>query len=494
MLFRLQFSVALLVCFGWLGGMANGQDGNVVKAKLASNSAPSNKQKVSGQTKNQRAQDDGKGPAYTSIPKGDLCFPLMGEFVGKAKNAEGAQEVLALQVRVIGKDKFDAIAYRGGLPGQSKFESEPTRMVGQRSDGFLILSGGPWAIFVEKNGCSVVGKKGELLGKLKRIKRSSPTLLSPPPEGAFVLFDGTSTKNFTTAEMTKDGLLMQGADVMPMFQDFDLHIEFKLPYMPQADSQKRSNSGLYLQSRYECQILDSFATTPVINGCGALYRFKAPDLNMSLPPLTWQTYDVRFTAPRWASDGSKVRNAHITSWVNGVKVQDNVSLPNKTGAGKTEEPILLPIKFQDHGDPVRFRNAWIVDRGLGTVEFPRHTTKEQRAAVAKAIQDKLKAERRKRAEALRLKKEKAAEKKRLADQELKKAEAELKKVEVPDEPEAKKKPRGKKPAKAAAKPEASKQPAQPAKKEKPQQNKVEEKKSKRSGKKKDQEKKDPAEV
>jgi hypothetical protein len=91
----------------------------------------------------------------------------------------------------------------------------------------------------------------------------------------------------------------------------------------------------------------------------------------------WQTYDIRFTAPRWAADKTKIRNAHITSWLNGVKVQDDVDVPSSTGNGKPEEPSLLPTLLQDHGNPVRFRNAWIVDRGLLTNDsFPVKATRE----------------------------------------------------------------------------------------------------------------------
>ena len=246
-----------------------------------------------------------------------------------------------------------------------------TKMIGRRSGEFLVLSGGPWAIFVEKDHCKLIGRDGKSLGRMERLVRTSPTLGAEPPKGASVMFDGTSVDQFSNAQMTKEGLLMEGADFKPMFQDFNLHAEFRLPFMPQADGQSRSNSGLYLQSRYECQVLDSFGTEPMINGCGALYRFKKPDLNMCFAPLVWQTYDVHFTAPRWSSDGSKFRNARITSWLNGGKVQDDVELPNKTGAEKTEEPVLLPIKFQNHGDPVRFRNVWIIDRGLMQIDtFP----------------------------------------------------------------------------------------------------------------------------
>jgi len=209
----------------------------------------------------------------------------------------------------------------------------------------------------------VIDRDGQRVGRLDRVERQSPTLGAQPPKGAMVLFDGSDTEQFTNASMTEDGLLMQGADLKPMFQDFNLHLEFMVPYMPAGRGQGRGNSGVYLQSRYEVQILDSFAMEPVNNGCAGLYRFREPDLNACLPPLKWQTYDIVFTAPRWASDGSKLKNARITVWHNGVKVHDNVELPNKTGAGKPEEPTLLPIRLQDHGNPVRFRNIWIIDRG-----------------------------------------------------------------------------------------------------------------------------------
>ncbi|MGB7342750.1 MAG: DUF1080 domain-containing protein [Pirellulaceae bacterium] len=317
------------------------------------------------------AESKEKGPAYTEPPKKDLSYDLMGEFVGPVKIDGDEEQTLGIQVRPTGKENFEAVSYFGGLPGEENHQPGLTKMIGRRAGDFLVLSGGPYAIFVEKDECRLIGRDGNLAGTLKRAVRTSSTMGAQPPEGAMVVFDGTNIDNFTSGQMTTDGLLMQGSDFKPMFQDFNLHVEFRLPYMPMAEGQQRGNSGLYLQSRYECQVLDSFGTEPVFNGLGSLYRFKTPDLNMAFPPLAWQTYDVQFTAPRWASDGSKLRDAHISTWINGVKVQDNVALPDKTGAGKQEEPLLLPIRLQDHGDPVRFRNIWIVDRGLAPMEsFP----------------------------------------------------------------------------------------------------------------------------
>jgi hypothetical protein len=329
----------------------------------------------------------------------------------------------------------------GGLPGQDKHQPEPIRMIGRRSGDFVVLSGGPWAIFVEKDSCLLLDREGNKVGRLERTYRTSPTLGARPPKDSVVLFDGTNIDHFTNAQMTNEGLLMEGADLKPMFQDFNLHVEFRLPYMPEADGQARANSGLYLQSRYECQVLDSFALDPVFNGCGALYRFRKPDFNMCLPPLVWQSYDIQFTAPRWAADGSKIRDAHITSWVNGVKVQDNVALPDKTGAGNEEEPILLPIRIQDHGDPIRFRNIWIVDRGLAVGDFPVYPTKEELEAAAKAEEErKMKEAAAKKAAAEKKKAEAEAEKKKAEAAKKEAAKAEMKEKEKAKEGDAKKEP------------------------------------------------------
>ena len=378
------------------------------------------------------AENNAKGPAFTEPPKGDKDFALMGEFLGEITPVDGEKETLGLQLRSLGDGSFDAQSFLGGLPGQDKHKPEAFRMIGQRSDDFVVLSGGPWVMIVENDHCLLVDRKGNKIGKLNRLQRSSPSMGALPPEDAIVLFDGKNVDQFSNAQMTKDGLLMQGADLKPMFQDFNLHVEFRIPYMPKAEGQSRGNSGLYLQSRYECQVLDSFGLDRLQNGLGSLYRFKKPDVNMALPPLSWQTYDVQFTAPRWAADGSKVRNARITSWINGVKVQDNVELPNKTGAGQQEEPILLPTKFQDHGDPVRFRNVWLVDRGLATGNFPVYPTKEELEAAKNAKIAAAKKEAAKKAAADK----KAASEKAAADKKADAEKADAEKATAEKKPEA----------------------------------------------------------
>jgi hypothetical protein len=327
-----------------------------------------------------------RSPAAADLSRVDQDYALQGEFAGNVPTADQKDRVIALQVRATGHGRFHALQFDGGLPGEVQKPNRPVVLVGKRSEQFLVLSGGPWGVFVHPDHCLLVDATGQSVGQLHRVYRESPTLGVGAPKPATVLFNGSSTDLLANARLTDNGLLMEGTNMIPMFQDFDLHLEFMLPYMPETSGQNRANSGVYLLSRYEVQILDSFAMSTTFNGCGSLYRYHKPDLNMCLPPLVWQTYDISFTAPRWAADGKKLKNAKVTVWLNGVKVHDKLELTDKTGAGAPEEVVLLPIKLQDHGTPVRFRNIWLVDRGAdGWVKFPVLATEEEKATARASI-------------------------------------------------------------------------------------------------------------
>ncbi len=322
------------------------------------------------------AKTEARIAAEKKAEEADLDRSLLGEFAGMVEVERKKTGRVALQVRPVGGGAFEALQFEGGLPGERNLGGQPVALVGKRNGDFLVLSGGPWAVFVEPEHCLVLDRDGRRVGRLKRLVRQSPTLGAPPPKEATVLFDGHGTDQFTTALVAPEGLLVQGAEIRPMFTDFNLHLEFTLPLVPEGRDQGRGNSGVYLQSRYEVQILDSFAEPPVSNAGGSLYRYRPPDVNLSFPPLVWQTYDIAFTSPRWGADGKKLTNARITVWHNGVKIHDDVELENKTGAGQEESPTLLPIRLQDHGNPVRFRNIWVVDRGLLPAgKFPVRATK-----------------------------------------------------------------------------------------------------------------------
>ena len=145
------------------------------------------------------------------------------------------------------------------------------------------------------------------------------------------------------------------------FTDFKLHIEFRTPFQPTAGGQGRGNSGVYLQGRYEVQVLDSYGLESKDNDCGGIYGVAAPLVNACKAPTIWQSYDIEFHAPR-CDNGKKVEPARMTVHHNGVKIHDDVKIPvDNTRAGLGGDPCEPgPILLQDHGNPVQFRNVWVV--------------------------------------------------------------------------------------------------------------------------------------
>jgi hypothetical protein len=297
----------------------------------------------------------------TDPAKADADFPFQGEYVGIVKTGEGDQKIGA-QVIALGEGKFQIQGHIGGLPGDGWDKSERKPAEGQR-DGNLVKIANEQANITIKEGAIIIVHDGIPCGELLKAERASPTLNARPPVGSIVLFDGTTAEHFNGGKLTEDGLLMPGVTSKRQFEDFTLHLEFKLPYMPAARGQARGNSGCYLQGRYEVQILDSFGLEGKNNECGGIYEIKDPDVNMCLPPLAWQTYDIDYTAARYDSAGAKTANARITVRHNGVVVQDNVELPRATRAAPVKEgPEPGPVYLQDHGNPVRFRNIWVVEK------------------------------------------------------------------------------------------------------------------------------------
>lgn len=145
------------------------------------------------------------------------------------------------------------------------------------------------------------------------------------------------------------------------FQDFRAHVEFWLPELPpDVTGQDRANSGVYLQERYEVQILDSYGDTTLADDeAGAIYTKKAPDVNAATAPKTWQTYDITFRAARYDASGEKTEDARITVVWNGVTVHDDVAVDGPTGGGVAEDPTAGALRLQDHGSKIRYRNVWV---------------------------------------------------------------------------------------------------------------------------------------
>ena len=141
--------------------------------------------------------------------------------------------------------------------------------------------------------------------------------------------------------------------------DFKLHVEFRVPYMPDKMGQARGNSGVYVQGRYEVQVLDSYGLESKNNDCGGIYTVAAPLVNACKAPTVWQSYDIEYTSPKY-EDGKKVEGARLTVYHNGVKIHDNVEFPKECPGGQKEDANPGPFQLQDHGDPVNYRNIWVV--------------------------------------------------------------------------------------------------------------------------------------
>ena len=306
------------------------------------------------------AQDLKKG--VTELAHVDADFHIQGEYSGNVTQADGWCRAVGLQVVALGDGKFDALWYPGGLPGNGYDGSTRRKLSGQRAGDLVVLTGDGQTIELRQGyAASVKNAAGGIVGYLSPMYRYSLTAGAAPPANAIVLFDGKHTDRLKNAKVTPDGLLEIGCETKDPVQNFALHAEFRTPYMPYAKGQARGNSGFYLQKRYEVQVLDSFGLELQNNDCASLYKFKAPDLNMSFPPLRWQTYDIDFTAPKFDADGQRTAKGRITVRHNGIVVHNQLELEKKTGGGSVEGPNPLPILFQNHGNAVHFRNVWLID-------------------------------------------------------------------------------------------------------------------------------------
>jgi len=294
-------------------------------------------------------------PAYTTVETAGPDFALQGEYEGTAGPTRLGANVIAL-----GNGTFRLIVHRNGLPGagwdgSAKIESEGSRA------GEIVPFQGAWPATLSKSGIAGKTDTGTEF-KLQRVERHSPAEGSPAPAGAIVLFDGHHTDAWQNGRMDERKLLSCGTKTRESFQSFQLHIEFLLPFKPLGRGQGRGNSGVYLQDRYELQVLDSFGLKGADNECGGIYKHSGAKVNMCYPPLQWQTYDIDFTAAQFDSAGKKIHPAIITVKHNGVTVQDHLEPDSATPGGgfENEVPAPGPIQLQSHENPVFYRNIWIV--------------------------------------------------------------------------------------------------------------------------------------
>ncbi len=289
-------------------------------------------------------------PTYTcpeNAAEADHRFTLQGEYL---KDGNGIQVAANL-------GQYHVLRYQGGLPGAGWDGSEITSSLESEE------------------------AVSELVATARKQERTSPTAGQEAPEGAIVFFPESGKPDGVGFDKVRgnvrDLLMWDGSVTAVPLSDFELHLEFRLPFKPDRplSHQDRGNSGIYIFHRYECQVIDSFGLiyeegknaveelSKTTQWCGSFYLTKTPDVPMAFPPLRWQTYDITFRAPRFDAAGKKTENARISVRHNGVLIHDDVELVKGTGAGgKKEEVGEGEIIFQGHGNPVAFRNVWAVKK------------------------------------------------------------------------------------------------------------------------------------
>ena len=305
-----------------------------------------------GQEKDKKKTEPKKqANVYTDPDTAPIDYKIQGEYLNE-------KEKFAAQVVARGNGKFDVYFLDGGLPGagwdlKSKKVKIEAKLNPDSSQATLAQRAGA------SGGGQIDAKQGTLLGvtddgkyyMLTRVERQSPTMGAKPPEGAVILFDGKNADEWKEGKMAGD-LLSVPNTTKKSFKDFKLHIEFRTPFQPTAGGQGRGNSGVYVCGR-EVQVLDSFGLKGEQNECGGLYGYRAPDVNMCLPPLVWQTYEITHRAGNIDPATKKQGGPTITVVHNGVVVHDNYELKGAASQGV--------IHLQNHGNPVVYRNVWLVE-------------------------------------------------------------------------------------------------------------------------------------
>ena len=306
-----------------------------------------------------------KGPVATNLSEVDDDYAFGGEYVGRRiDSSDGPQAKLAAQVVARGKGEFLIVGYAGGLPGDGwKRGDKKLELTGKREGGSVNFKHEDRTVGKIADGKITLTdlENSERSIELKKVERKNPTLGAKPPAGAMVIFDGSGTDNFAQGKMNDEKLLWAGATTKPLPADFVLHLEFMTPYMPESRGQGRANSGVYLHDCYELQVLDSFGLEGRDNECGGLYKVRVPDVNMCLPPLVWQTYDIDFTGPKFDAQEKKTASARATIRHNGVMIHENVELSFTPGRLQ-DGPGPRALHLQKHGNKVQYRNIWVKEK------------------------------------------------------------------------------------------------------------------------------------
>jgi len=297
-------------------------------------------------------------------------------YIGVYKGTFHADNQVAMEAAAKVIAEGDDIHYRvvlSATPKETGRDSASVEVYGHRDGQAVIIGdragGYYWRGEIRNGHLSLASEYGQNW-QLDKTQLKSPREGLTPPEGAVVLLgktDGPADIGAWSNQEWKplDGGIMQvnkgSTRTREQFGDIEqLHLEFQLPLEPNNRGQNRCNSGMFLCGLYEVQILDSFGLTHTSGDCGGLYGIRRTSVNACYPPLTWQTYDIKFTAARLNDDGSVKANARITAYLNGVLIHDDVEIPHPTANPNADVKAAGPIELQDHGHPIQFRNIWLV--------------------------------------------------------------------------------------------------------------------------------------
>lgn len=329
----------------------------------------------SADTQSNRASEEDEGD-FAPV----LDYQLQGEYVGEIPALGG---VWGAQIIALGKNELEMLLIEHGLPGLADKANKPkyrtklsidsqNKSASGTVEGLAItVSDNQIVLRSDKNSGKTAAQEKtsednaseankEKDGVLAKVKRQSPTINATPPADAKVLLSD-DINEFEGAKLVGKYLGVGGKSKLKL-GDHKLHLEFRTPFQPDDRGQGRGNSGVYIQGRYELQVLDSFGLDGKDNECGGIYSISAPKLNMCLPPGSWQTYDIDFKAARF-EDGKKISNARVTIRHNGVVIHDDLELKHGTPGYLPEGPEPAELYLQDHGNPVVYRNIWVVETG-----------------------------------------------------------------------------------------------------------------------------------
>lgn len=326
-----------------------------------------------------RASAEDRYPTFIDTEKAGPDFTVQGEYVGFI----GGVVPMAAQVIALGAGEFEGVMFRGGLPGAGWDGSQRSYFRGETKDSGVKLLGvcgyqlkekdDHWQATIQNDVLrgsdqSFRNQLNDVSFVLHKVHRESPTLGARPPAGATVLFDGTGTDAWKEAKIVERVFLDRGAQTRLSFQDHQLHLEFRVPFMPTARGMHRGNSGLFIRDKYEIQIIDSFGWTFInrrfernswVGRCGGIEEILPPDINMSYPPLSWQTYDVDYYMQRYDEAGKQTSPPMMSVRHNGVLIHNRRVLPPETEVRPDRDPGR--IYLQEHHDRVVFRNIWVVN-------------------------------------------------------------------------------------------------------------------------------------